>query len=181
MGALTPTAFRDGRFSSSVAYMYPSLIFGIPPGRPYSSLEKLYFPFTVNVWICILLLFVASAIVIIALKFVSKDKRTFFVGQSNNMPFFNMVNISLGGAMSSNKLPFRNFARTLLMIWLISSLVLRNAYQGKLFDSLRGSQRNQPFFELNKLYESNLKLYLLDAFYVYISDLLGNQNHRYIS
>lgn len=72
---------------------------------------------------------------------------------------------SLGGSIFHIAIPVRNFARTILMIWLLSTLILRNAYQGKLYDNLRGNQRNQPYYSLNSLFESNLRLYLYESFY----------------
>lgn len=58
---------------------------------------------------------------------------------------------------------------------------MRNAYTGKLFDNLRGDQRVAPFFELDDLYESNLKLYLLESFFQNIADALPkNQLYRFV-
>lgn len=128
-------------FSISNAYIYPSLLYAIPPGRKFTALEKLYFPFALTVWLYISALFVIAAVLCVILKLIEKKKRDFFVGKSNSMPFFNMVVVSLGGTISINHLPMRSFARTMLLIWLISTLILRNAYQGKLFDYLRGDQR----------------------------------------
>lgn len=89
-----------------------------------------------------------------------------------------MINICLGGSVSLSNIPARNFARTMLMIWLISTLVLRNAYQGKLFDNLRSNQQMAPYFELDELYGSNLKLYLYESFYQNIADIFTDEDYR---
>lgn len=73
-----------------------------------------------------------ATILIVSLKFGAEKRRAFVVGKAKN-PFLNMINISFGGALCSNKVPVRNFARTMLIMWLLSSLVLRNAYQGLKF------------------------------------------------
>lgn len=106
-----------------------------------------------------------------------RKKRDFLVGPANNMPFFNMVNICLGGTITIHDIPLRNFARSMLMIWLLATLVLRNAYQGKLFDNLRSHQRMAPFYHLNELYESNLKLYLYESFYQNVANLISSKQH----
>lgn len=57
--------------------------------------------------------------------------------------------------------------------------VLRNAYQGSLFDNLRGDQRMAPYFQLQTLYASNLHLHLLESFYQNIVDIFPrNQLYR---
>lgn len=165
-------------YSMSFAYFYGALIFAIPPGRPYTSLEKLMFPFRYKIWTCICALFTVAAIVVVLLKCGPRKRRDFIVGKFNNMPFFNMINILFGGSISFNRIPIRNFARTILLIWLFSSLVLRNAYQGKLFDNLRSDQRMAPLYEFKDLYESDLNLYLLESFYRDFVDSYPQYKHR---
>lgn len=159
----------------SFTHFYGSLLFAIPPGQPYSSLEKLFFPFKLKVWACICALFLFGAIVIIILKLSSNEKRDFFIGKSNNMPFFNMISHCFGGNTTYIGIPARNFARTLFMIWLLSTLILRNAYQGKLYDNLRGNQRQLPYFLIDDLFKSNLKLYLYESFFQDSTDNIPNQ------
>ncbi|XP_055325489.1 uncharacterized protein LOC129579433 [Sitodiplosis mosellana] len=158
VGATVVAESRARIYSMTFAHFYGSLIFAIPPGRPYTSFEKLSFPFKMRVWACICVLFLIAAIVIVILKLSSKEKRDFFFGKSNNMPIFNMVSHCFGGTTTFIAMPVRNFARTLLMIWLLTTLVLRNAYQGKLYDNLRGNQRMAPYFYIDDLFQSNLKL-----------------------
>lgn len=90
-----------------------------------------------------------------------------------------MVVVCLGGTISLNHLPMRSFARTMLLIWLLSTLILRNAYQGKLFDYLRGDQRMAPLFNLDDLYESDLELHVFDSYYQNIVDNFPELKHRY--
>lgn len=162
----------------SFAYFYGSLVYGIPAGRPYSSFEKLFFPFRIWIWILISMLFLVAAALLIVLKLMPQKNRNFLLGNVTKMPFFNMVNICLGGTVSFKDIPGRIFARTLLMIWLLATLVLRNAYQGKLFDNLRSNQRKLPYFYLNELYASDLDLYLYESFYQNIYDAIPTQSHR---
>lgn len=174
MGAIILAASRAERFSMSFAHFYGLLLFAIPPGRPYTSFEKLFFPFKIGVWSCICILFLIAATVIMILKLIPKKKRDFLMGKSNDMPFFNMMNICLGGTINFRDISGRNFARTFLLIWLMFTLIMRNAYQGKLFDNLRSSQRKAPLFKLDELYKSNLKLYLYESFYQNMADFLEN-------
>lgn len=177
-GATVIAASRAEKYSMAFAHYYGSLLFAIPNGRPYTSFEKLFFPFKMSVWICICILFAIASIVIAALKLASRSKRDFFMGKSNDMPFFNMISICFGGAIPFNEIPIRNFARTILIIWLFFTLILRNAFQGKLYDNLRSSQRMAPLLNLNELYESSYTLYLYESFFQNIVETLPNQGHR---
>lgn len=178
LGAIVVAASRAEKYSMSFAYVYGFLLYAIPPGKPYSSFEKLFFPFKIIIWSCICTLFVIAAIVLVALKLMPRKNRDFFIGKSNNMPFFNMVTICLGGTVSIKDMPLRNFARSMLLIWLLLTLVLRNAYQGKLYDNLRSHQRMAPFYRLHELYESNLNLFLYESFYQNVADVMPEEHHR---
>lgn len=154
------------------------MLFAIPPGERYTSLEKLFFPFGRNAWLCICGLLMFAVVILFVIKFTSKKTRNFIVGNSNQMPFFNMVVVGLGGSIHIHEMPMQNFARTMLLFWLLATLVLRNAYQGKLYDNLRRTQRKMPFFRLDDLFRSNLKLYIPRAYYQVISDNYPQYIHR---
>lgn len=154
------------------------MLYAIPPGKSYTALEKLFFPFHIRVWICSCVTIVIAMVVIIMLKLTPRTYRYFVIGKSNDMPFFNMLNVCLGGTISAHNSPSRNFARSVLLIWLLSTLILRNAYQGKLFHNLRSNQHNLPYFRLDELYESDMKLYLPDAYYQIVADIIPKYKHR---
>jgi hypothetical protein len=112
-----------------------NLVWVIPPGRHYTSFEKLLQPFDLYVWICYLLIFHAAIIAIFILKGRPKIVRNFILGRDVRTPILNLIAISFG--VTAFKVPGRNFARTLLMIYILYMLVMRTAYQGALFKSLQ--------------------------------------------
>lgn len=128
VGAIILTTNRAKIYSRSYTHFYGSLLYAIPNGRPYSSLEKLVFPFRYKIWSLIGLVFLIAVVVMFILKLMPKNKREFVVGKSTS-PIFNMISIFLGGAINLYKVPVRNFARTIFLMWLFFSLVVRNAYQ----------------------------------------------------
>lgn len=180
MGATIVATNRAELYSMSFAHFYGSLLYAIPSGIPYTSLEKLFFPFNTSVWMYIGVLFVVAIAIMLIFKMLPENSRDFVFGKSNDTPFFNMMNIFLGGSVTLNKMPVRNFARTIFLIWLLFSLVVRNAYQGKLFDNLRSNQRKAPLFLLKDLYESNLRIYLYESFYQNLVDFLPATEHRFV-
>lgn len=133
----------------------------IPPGKPYTSFEKLFFPYRKDVWIWICTFFLAMAIWILVLKCISKEKCYFVIGLKNDAPILNLFAIILGGSMTTSQLPRRNFARTILGIILLTTLVLRNAYLGNLFNFLRTQKRMEPLYYQRNIYDSDVTIYTL--------------------
>lgn len=131
----------------------------IPPGRPYSSLEKLFFPFRKEVWICFWSIFLAMVLWIAVVTRISKEKGYFVIGRKNDAPVLSLYAIILGGTMTAYQLPRRNFARTILGILLFSTLILRNAYLGNLFNFLRTQKRMEPLYYQQNIYDSDVPIY----------------------
>lgn len=69
-----------------------------------------------------------------------------------------MVNIFFGGGLQ--RLPTRNFARTLFYIWISTCTVIRSAYQGALFDFIQKSKSVPPLNTVSDLIEHNYTLYM---------------------
>lgn len=169
MGALTLSAERDELYDITFPYFHGSLIFAIPSGKPYTSLEKLFFPFYKSVWFNLILLFTSATMIITWMKFLTKKKREFLIGKQNSSPFFNMIVVCFGGVM--NPIPTRNFARTALLNWIVFAMIVRNAYQGTLFGFLNGEQRHRPLYTLTDIFEkSNVDIYLWTARFQEIYD-----------
>lgn len=135
-------------------------MFVIPRGKPYSSLEKLFFPFKMTVWICVCSCLLIVVIAIVILKLTPKEKRDFVIGRNNDAPFFSLITIFLGGSTTNYQLPRRNFARTILGILLLSTLILRNAYLGNLFNFLRLQKRMEPLYYKQKIFDSDVTIFM---------------------
>lgn len=101
MFAAVNTVERSTEFTSSFPYAYSSVVYTIPPGPPYSPLEKLILPFEKYVWLWIV---ICTGAAYIAIKCVSggcsKKGRSFVFGPKNRTPFLNYINILLGGAIT---------------------------------------------------------------------------------
>lgn len=122
-------------FSNS-HYSIP-LVIMIPPGEAFGSFEKLFRPFQNLVWVFLVAVFGSGFIIIAIINYQKQAIRDFFFGESIKYPCLNMINAFVGG--SQEKLPQRNFARTLLMIFLLFCLVQRALYQGSLFQFLQSN------------------------------------------
>uniref|UniRef100_A0A3F2ZEN3 Uncharacterized protein n=1 Tax=Phlebotomus papatasi TaxID=29031 RepID=A0A3F2ZEN3_PHLPP len=171
--------FTVGRFSASlgindsllytVGHYTTYLTLIIPPGRPLTSMEKLFFPFDLNTWCCVALCFIVSAIVVTVAKYVLPHRRAFVFGRANHYPFINTIDVFLGASI--HRTPGRNFARFLLLVWIVMSLVLRSSYQGALFRFLTCQNNVSLVDTLPKLAKEGFKIYGQEGIATFLSSL----------
>lgn len=107
----------------SETYFFQTSTFMVPPGRLYTSFEKLFLPFDIEVWIAISILFFVAFTTIAILRFSRRSWRIFVYGENNGNAVMNLLIHFFGGAQK--KLPHFNFARYILMIYILFSLVMR--------------------------------------------------------
>lgn len=143
-------------------YYLEILVFVIPRGLPYTPFHKLLRPFHNVVWICILLVLVACVIVILILSFLPRKFRGFVYGKNVTTPFLNVIIAMYGGAQ--NILPKYNFARSLLMMFLLFCLVLRSLYQGSLFKFLQANDNQPEVASIDEMAENDFKFYMIPSY-----------------
>lgn len=148
-------------FDSSTAYKGESIIFLVPPGQELSTVEKLLFPFSVLLWTLIGLCFLIGFLLIFVIKFQSNSVQSFVFGTNVSSPCLNMIVGFIGG--SQRILPKRNFARFLLMLFLLFSLVIRTLYQGSFFKLLHENVRYKEVESISELVEKKYQVYVLHS------------------
>lgn len=161
---LTPKAAKDLDFTSP--YITDPMVFFVPPPLPFSTLEKLTFPFTTVVWFMILLSFVIGFLAIFFTLRCSKNVQDFVFGSEVTGPYLNMIVAFIGGAQDVS--PRRNFASFLLMMFLIYSLVIRRLYQGSYFKLMQSNKHHKALETIDEMIERNYKFYAIYG----IADLL---------
>jgi hypothetical protein len=162
LGFFATTAMRDLVMTSSYSYYTSSLIWVIPPGSLISSLEKLLKPFQTAVWTFFLLILFFSFLVVGALKFkFTKNSQHFVFGRKVHDPSLNILNIILGGSLPS--VPTRNFARTVLAVFMIYCFVIQNSYKGSLFQFMQMTMREPEKKSTDELIQNNFKFYMLSS------------------
>ena len=160
-------------FGSSKPYTTEKIIFVIPPGKFLTSLEKLIYPFSLNVWLCIIASYIIACVVITTVKFSSIEVQRFVFGAGVRYPYLNLV-IGISGG-SQKILPKTNFARFLLMMFLMSSLVIRTLYQGSFFRVMH-SENQREIQSLDEMIEKDFTLFLvLSMDDIFISDAIKNR------
>uniref|UniRef100_A0A3F2ZEM7 Uncharacterized protein n=1 Tax=Phlebotomus papatasi TaxID=29031 RepID=A0A3F2ZEM7_PHLPP len=161
--------------STTFFYYSTPVVLLIPPGRPYTSMEKLVLPFRFITWSILAVGFVISAFVVSFAKFIAPQRRAFIFGQRNNYPFINTINAFLGGSVA--QVAGRNFARFLLMLWILLGIVIRICYQGALFHFLKEQTMVSLVDTIPKLIDEGFKIYGDEALISYFSEMSNFDNH----
>lgn len=130
----------------------------IPPGKAYTGYEKILLPFDNQVWGWIIATFLSAFITIFILSFSKPSVRKFVIGSCVKTPTLNVFIIFFG--LSPIKLPGRNFARFLTVAFVMYSLVIRTAYQGKMFEFLQKDMRKPEIQSIDELLDKEFDFYI---------------------
>jgi len=161
MGFYYLTFVRTRFMSFTQSHYSIPLIIQIPPGESLSSFEKLFRPFQNVVWIFLLVTFASGFIVIALISQQREEVKAFIFGASNRTPYLNMITIFVGG--SQHNLPKRNFARSLLMMFMLFCLVQRALYQGSLYQFLQSDDRSPELQTIDEMMEKNFVFYIRET------------------
>lgn len=162
---------------ASVPYISEKISFMIPPGAEFSSFEKFARPLDAVTWIC-LLIFIGCgfAAILLVKNFSSKKVQQFIFGVGVENPSLNIVNAIYGG--SQKTLPKLNFARYLLMMFIIFCLVMRTLYVGSLFRFIQGKVHHKEVESIDDMIEKDYKVYLLESTRAVFSGAQGKLKNR---
>jgi len=139
--------------------IYKELYFVIPKGELYTEWEKLYLAFDLVTWCLIVATFAAAfGTIIIVSNFATQRVRDFVFGESVSTPSLNVLIAFFG--LGQIILPRRNFARFLLMLFIVWSLIFRTCYQGLLFEYLQGDGRKPAIKSIKELLDRNLTYFI---------------------
>ncbi|XP_037932775.1 uncharacterized protein LOC119667544 [Teleopsis dalmanni] len=135
----------------------------------YGPLLKLTLPFMNEIWYLLAITYICGFIFTGALYFIDKSKRYFIVGYKNKTPLYNMFIASLGGTIITP--PNRNFARFILFLWIMKTMVLRIAYQAFLYHFIKSDLHLLPPQTILELYQQKYDVFVTDVVYDLLDDL----------
>lgn len=169
IGTLSLQLERASFLSETKSFLSVPIAIVVPPARIISPFQKLIRPFTDLVWYLLFAVFIIGFLVIVLAKFSSKLVYTFIVGVGITAPVLNMATAFLGS--TQRKLPSNNFARYLLMKFLLFCLVVRCLYQGKLFIMLQTELREKQVDTIDDMVNSGMVLHIYESMSKRISGL----------
>lgn len=160
-------------FETSNSYLSDRIIFVVPPGRELTAFEKLIFPFSFQLWLLIWMCFLVGTFVIFIAKRSSHSIQNFIIGVGVVNPYLNMFIGFIGN--SQKVLPKRNFARFLLMLFLMYSLIIRTLYQGSFYNLLKSQRRNKEVQTIDEMIHEDFK------FFAYVEDSVAFEGTKSIA
>lgn len=116
---------------------YDADTFVVSRGEQFTPLEKLLLPFDNETWILIILTFIIGYFTILIIYQFPRYVQQFVFGTFNQNPSLSLAQIFFGIGLI--RTPGRNFARFIFMAFTLYCLVIRNAYQGKMFEFLHSN------------------------------------------
>ena len=161
MGFYYLTFLRTQHMSFTQSHYSIPLIIMIPFGEPLSPFEKLFRPFQNIVWIFLLLTFGSGIFVISIVNCQQKEVRNFIFGDKIKNPYMNLITVFVGG--SQHNLPKRNFARSLLMMFMLFCLVQRSIYQSSLYLFLQSDGRNPEVATIDEMMKKHFVFYIRET------------------
>lgn len=163
MGNYWLRAHRLKYFDTTTSYTSEHLSFVIPSGQKLTPMETLVFPFQIHVWLCILSCFAVGCLVIFMANTRNGTIRAFIIGRGVRHPNLNMFSAFIGNVQKH--VPKKNFARYLLTVFLLYSLVMRTLYQGSFYRILQSGMQKREVQTIQEMIDQNF------TFYVYFSNL----------
>lgn len=146
------------------------IAFVIPPGAELSSFEKFIKPLDKWTWMLLILFFAVAFLVIYVVGKLSPNVQDFIFGYGVRKPYMNILVAIFGG--SQKVVPHRNFARSLLMMFLIFCLVMRTLYTGSLYRFLRAKVYHKEAQSIDEMIQRDYKFYTVSS----ILDLFKGQS-----
>lgn len=136
---------------SNVLYT-DDMTIAVPAGLPLTDLEKMFAMFDTATWVAIGFSFAVALLTIQVVNRMPRKFQKFVFGRDIRAPTLNTVSVFLTGGQS--RLPGRNFARYLLMLFMIWSLIFRTCYQSKMFENMQNDMRHpsvRTFADFNRM------------------------------
>lgn len=121
-------------FFTQPIYFFDDVI-AVPPAEKLNAYEKLISPFDFHTWLLIILTFIAAFFTIFVVSFTRSQVRKLVFGSNVTSPCLNLVMLFFG--MSQVMLPRRNFARCLVMVFVMYSMVIRTCWQSVMFQHMQ--------------------------------------------
>jgi predicted neutral ceramidase superfamily lipid hydrolase len=125
----------------------------------FTGYEKLKFPFDEPTWTLILVTFVVAFVTIFVFNLMTRKIRSIVIGENVSTPSLNVAAHFFG--LGQIVIPRRNFARFILMMFILYCLIIRTAWQSKIFEFMQKEMRKPGVKMVDEALEKYDKEYTL--------------------
>uniref|UniRef100_A0A240PMM0 Uncharacterized protein n=1 Tax=Anopheles atroparvus TaxID=41427 RepID=A0A240PMM0_ANOAO len=160
IGCLGVSSERTAMLKPGKVHFTTELVVVVPPGRPYTSFEKLFQPFRPLLWGAILAYGALGLLALVASR-RRLTVRRYLVGRGVQWPGLNMLRLLFGSPLP--RTPTANFPRTLLLLWMQFCFVLQIVYQGALFTFLQRATHYPPMATLDEIDRAGVRYHITES------------------
>lgn len=150
-------------------YIYTRVAMAVPPGASYNGYEKLLLPFDEHTWLWILFTFFIAFLTVLVVNFTKRSIRDLVFGSKITTPSLNIAAHFFG--ISQSNLPREYFSRILLTIFIFYCLIIRTAWQGKMFEFMQRDMRRSELISMEEMIEKNFSFCMWPSFKEYFSNM----------
>ena len=167
IGYYTSSPLRNTMMSASSVHYTSNLVWVVPPGRQLTSLEKLIKPFSATLWKAVIILLIISFFIVSVIGWLTITIQNFVFGRNMKTPNLNIINVFFGGSLVQT--PTRNFARTILCLFMLYCLIIRSSYQGALFKYMQMDSRTPVKENIDEMIEADFHFYMYKNAFEHVS------------
>jgi len=160
---------NDSFYKEITQFIHKELFFIVPSGELYTDWEKLLLAFDTITWLLIVLTFFIAMTTIFIINFMPLYVQRFVFGRNVTTPSLNLFIAFIG--LSQVVLPGRNFARFILALWIIWSLIFRTAYHGLLFEYLEGNGRKPEVKTIEEMMTKDFTYHVWGQNYAMVKEM----------
>jgi hypothetical protein len=153
---ITPNTFQ------TFPLHYGHMTFAVSHGPTHTPFEKLLLPFDEATWSMVIITFIIGFLSIIIIYRLPKYVQNFVFGINNRDPALALTQIFFG--IGFVRTPNRNFARFLFMSFTLYCLIIRTAYQGKMFDFLQSNAEKWTPETIQDLIDKKIPIICLNIY-----------------
>lgn len=132
--------------------------FLVPPGRPISSLQKIFSPFDITVWYILIILLISFTIISIITSFFEIKLFT----------MLDILRIFLG--LEIPHLPQMPTLKAFIILLMLNFLVLKTGYQGSLYSYLSNKQNTTHAETIKEIIDKGYTFYFTPTTRMFIED-----------
>lgn len=168
-GYLSLQSSRTEFLSATNPIFNDKIILVIPPALLIGSIRKLLLPLHVFTWIGLLAMITVACVIATVIKCLPRSVHDFVIGKNIRNECLGIFYVLTGG--SQKKLPFRNFARFMLMLFVIFCLVMRVAYTGSLYNQMKNEITTKEVNNIDELDGMDFTFYMYESLAIRLKDL----------
>lgn len=162
LGGLWIRQSRLKFFHPSLPYARDEVIFVVPRGKELGTFEKFVLPLDQSTWTVIVILYLIGYFVIFIVSCQNKKVRDFVFGRNVKTPFLNIYAVYI--AYPLTRLPGRNFARFILMNYMLYCIVIRTSYFGAYYNFMMNVKFHKEIETIEQLIQSENDIHTYEVY-----------------